>query len=691
MAAARGTREPVRPVCPDHPGSRVRLDGYVSCRWSKAHRRPRYRCVTEPGTRGHAFSLPVPVRQPTEKHPDSGVACPRCEHVYERHEGVRTGIDFTFGHAEIARLFLRLGEGMSLREASAELRRSVFRLTGSDASRQANLAVNYVDAFAPAVIEGLHPRTWPAVIVIDATTLMTRGYRPTPAAEPGEPSTRRVGNLKAGTIMVALDATGRRSVPCLMEAQGGKDVESWKAFFGSLLGAPAWVVADLDPALARAVRETWPTAVLYHSRHHIAALLRDAARADGVPERIELETPLLSDRPIPWARDGGRLRRYGAHPLYGAIEAALHSPETWAAFKAAIEEHVPLDRLALRGWIATNETLIERQWRLERRWLAEQGPYLPLSTGGLEGRVGEWLAPLRRRAGRWQNVRRLNLVLGLITLRGRGQAHEARYAALVRTRFGATAERSHLASEMTDEGISWWRTWHDRDGASLPRLVHDAERRTRRREEDDHRQRLRHRLAEIYARQNDLRAQYGIPVPPSGRPRRPTERPASVAGKVITDFPDLVAEWAFDLNGDLDPATVAAGSSVRIAWRCALTPEHVWETRAADRTHKASFCPYHMGNRVHPAESLAAYYPWLALEWHPTRNILRPDQVTRASGRDVVWRCERDHEWRAVIYARTLSASGCPTCYALEASVRSRAGKRRARLAREGAATAEAG
>ena len=33
---------------------------------------------------------------------------------------------------------------------------------------------------------------------------------------------------------------------------------------------------------------------------------------------------------------------------------------------------------------------------------------------------GEWLAPLRRRAGRWQNVRRLNLVLALITLRGRG-------------------------------------------------------------------------------------------------------------------------------------------------------------------------------------------------------------------------------------------------------------------------------
>jgi hypothetical protein len=53
---------------------------------------------------------------------------------------------------------------------------------------------------------------------------------------------------------------------------------------------------------------------------------------------------------------------------------------------------------------------------------------LPLSTGALEGTIGEWLAPLRRRAGRWQNARRLNLVLGLMTLRGRGEAREARYA-----------------------------------------------------------------------------------------------------------------------------------------------------------------------------------------------------------------------------------------------------------------------
>jgi hypothetical protein len=222
-----GQHEPVRPACPRHPASRVQLDGYVHCAWSPAHRRPRYRCVTESGSRGHAFSLPVSVRQPTEHHPDSGQACPRCEHVYERHEGVKTGRDLVFGHVEIARLFLRLGEGMSLREASAEVRRSIFRTDGGgDASRAATLAVNYLDAFAPAVIEALVPRTWPAVVVIDSTTLMTRGYRPRrrPNEETDEPAQAgpaeiRAGNLKAGTIMLALDGAHRRPRPCLIQVR----------------------------------------------------------------------------------------------------------------------------------------------------------------------------------------------------------------------------------------------------------------------------------------------------------------------------------------------------------------------------------------------------------------------------------------------------------------------------------------
>ena len=477
MVVAQLARAPVRPACSRHPGSRVRLDGYVHSAWSEAHRRPRYRCVSEPRSRGHVFSLPIPVRQPTERHPDSGATCPRCEHIYERHEGVRTGRDFVFGHTEIARLFLRIGEGMSLRDASTELRRSIFRVGrpgradaagGHDwpdeTSRRASLAVNYLDAFAPAVIAALHPRTWPAAIVIDSTTLMTRGYRKvaTDVGDGGSPlgeAEQRVGNVKAGTILAALDPTGPVVVPCLIEAHGGKDIDSWKAFFGSLGGAPEWVVADLDPAIARAVRETWPGAILYHSRHHLAELMRRRAVADGVPERIELDEPI----------------------------------------------------------------------------------------------------------------------------------ELARYAGLIRARFEATGQRSHLPGQNElpvetvagqERQMSWWRTWHDRDEASLPRLVRESDLRTRRRAEDDHLRRLRARLTTLYTAETDARTEHGLPSPPRGRPKRPADRAVgSVSGKVVGDFPDLLAEWDWDVNGDLDPGTVAAGGRQRIVWRCCLNPDHVWETR----------------------------------------------------------------------------------------------------------------
>ncbi len=230
-------------------------------------------------------------------------------------------------------------------------------------------------------------------------------------------------------------------------------------------------MADLDGAIGRAVRDTWPGAIVVASRHHVAAQIREQARADGIPERIRLEVPIATRRALPWT--GERVRRFAPHPLHEAALGALRGPAEWAALLALVERHVPPDRLALRGWIATNELLVRRGWLIRDR-LRD----VPLSTGALEGAIGEWLAPLRRRAGRWQNARRLDLVLGLLTLRARGDAREARYARIVRAAFATADNRSHVASS-DDPAISWWRTFHDRDEPSLPRLVREATRRWR--------------------------------------------------------------------------------------------------------------------------------------------------------------------------------------------------------------------
>lgn len=68
--------------------------------------------------------------------------------------------------------------------------------------------------------------------------------------------------------------------------------------------------------------------------------------------------------------------------------------------------------------------------------------------------------------------------------------------------------------------------------------------------------------------------------------------------------------------------------------------------------------------------SLAAAYPELAAQWHPTKNLpLLPIHVTRGSGAKVWWQCPAHptHVWQAVIRYR-VRRQGCPYCSGRKAS-----------------------
>ncbi|MCX5848104.1 MAG: zinc-ribbon domain-containing protein [Deltaproteobacteria bacterium] len=71
-----------------------------------------------------------------------------------------------------------------------------------------------------------------------------------------------------------------------------------------------------------------------------------------------------------------------------------------------------------------------------------------------------------------------------------------------------------------------------------------------------------------------------------------------------------------------------------------------------------------------PAEekSLALQSPFLARQWHKTRNgKLKPSGVTAGSGRNLWWQCDKGHEWRATV-ANRVKGSGCPVCFGRVAS-----------------------
>lgn len=124
---------------------------------------------------------------------------------------------------------------------------------------------------------------------------------------------------------------------------------------------------------------------------------------------------------------------------------------------------------------------------------------------------------------------------------------------------------------------------------------------------------------------------------------------------------EVSAEWNYKKNGDLTPDMVAIGSSIRCWWIC---PEgHEWQATVANRSILGHGCPYCKRRiPVRGKEDLATKNPELSLQWHPTKNgNLTPDMVFPTSDIKVWWRCERGHEWRAIIFFRN-RGSDCPYC-----------------------------
>jgi len=171
-----------------------------------------------------------------------------------------------------------------------------------------------------------------------------------------------------------------------------------------------------------------------------------------------------------------------------------------------------------------------------------------------------------------------------------------------------------------------------------------------------------------------------------------------------------------------DPATVSAGSNRKLLWRCDL--DHEWMARVFSRTRAGNGCPY-CGNRqvLKGFNDLATCHPEIAAqavgwdpssviagsgeikswrcdvghEWEATprsringsrcrvcscRQVLKgfndlatthPELASEAFGWDpstIVsgsksrrqWRCEKGHEWDALVSERARRHSGCPIC-----------------------------
>ena len=130
---------------------------------------------------------------------------------------------------------------------------------------------------------------------------------------------------------------------------------------------------------------------------------------------------------------------------------------------------------------------------------------------------------------------------------------------------------------------------------------------------------------------------------------------------LATHLPHIAAEWHPTLNGEHTPAEFTKGSNTHAWWQC---PAHNHAYRATIKKRGiGQGCPICAGKRVLAGHNdLATHQPEIAREWHPTKNALRPTEVTPASRCPIWWQCTEGHEWRTAVRNRTTKGSGCPIC-----------------------------
>ena len=120
---------------------------------------------------------------------------------------------------------------------------------------------------------------------------------------------------------------------------------------------------------------------------------------------------------------------------------------------------------------------------------------------------------------------------------------------------------------------------------------------------------------------------------------------------LATTHPDIAREANFD------PTTVIAGSNKKMPWKC-TAHGHEWEVSPNDRTGgRKTGCPFCSNHRVLVGfNDLQTKYPDIARE-----ALFDVTTVTASSHKKLLWRCDRNHEWQAVVSSRT-GGSGCPVC-----------------------------
>jgi len=394
-------------VCPrpEHAGSRVRFDGHYG---PPEHRRQRYRCVPANGDRPHRFTEVLPREESWHD------ACELCERDVDLHEGPHAARNYQFVARGIAEALVMVGAGATYRDAALVARERAKRLRVGPAgeprfSRHGSLVMDWVEVFAPVVLEPHRPRAWPAggSLLLDDVPFRVR-----------DPETGR--HRIAFRVFAAMGYEAGRAKLWRLEAFTTKSQADWEAFLGALGGAPPRVVCDNDHGLTNAVGARFPDAELYlcewHLRHALERLM-GKIRAEQ-PQHREAIDELLRD-----------------------VEAAFTGPSFWSPF---VERCHAAGIPRVSEWLNTTGQIVADQFG-RRGPRSSRAADMPLSTSPLDAFINPIRAAIGPRTYGLKNRQRTNRMLMLMQLHANRQDNQRDYVRHIRDRLEANHGRPSAA------------------------------------------------------------------------------------------------------------------------------------------------------------------------------------------------------------------------------------------------------
>lgn len=389
-----------RPVCPEHPGSRVWRDG----RYGKHGQYQRWRCVPQGCTRSspesHLFQPPLP-RKALGGNDGS---CLECERPWRPGEGLPSARTDRFSLLEKADALAHLARGATYREAARRVRRRALR-RGAQISSDGRTTGDWVSIYAPIIqAEFLrsHPefQKWPEVLVLDSAPFHGRT---TYADGRPKPSGRHLFSVfgalsyDLGTVDCA-HSPNRRPRVWRYGTYLRASVAAWVDFFSQLPGRPLYVVCDGDPTLLRAIDRYWPDIPVFRCTAHLSQQAMTLAQKAGVKE-------------TPFGKSLNE-QTFTARRRWGWFRLGLSSLEE-DGFVEGLNSRQRSNLKSFRTW--AEEVACAVDFNLSH-------DHAPWSTGGLERPLRVVKKSLYDRRLALRNMDRLNHLLVLFQLDQLGMA-----------------------------------------------------------------------------------------------------------------------------------------------------------------------------------------------------------------------------------------------------------------------------